>query len=225
MLNCCGAFAQHLGFVFEDTGFSYRGRRDGLGDTWKTVPAAHGIDQGGPELIDLGRGRPGRPGGAGRRCPMSRLGSRHHADESAGLLLWQVTNRWQAAQRAVLKPFGLTHVQFVLLACAWWLGRSAPLPNQLDVARQAGTDPKMTSEVLRRLEAKGLLVRTVDPADTRVRRIEVTPAGGRATASCRGRVSLVRKVGSRAPRVEPRQWTFALNRINDSWLIQSVISR
>ncbi len=40
------------------------------------------------------------------------------ADQSPGLLLWQVTNRWQAAQRAALAPLGLTHVQFVLLASA-----------------------------------------------------------------------------------------------------------
>ena len=37
---------------------------------------------------------------------------------------------------------------------------------------------KMTSEVLRKLEAKGLLVRTVDAADTRARRIQVTERGG-----------------------------------------------
>ena len=43
------------------------------------------------------------------------------ADDSTGLLLWQVTNRWQAAQRAALKPHGLTHVQFVLLASLTWL--------------------------------------------------------------------------------------------------------
>jgi hypothetical protein len=55
--------------------------------------------------------------------------------------------------------------------------------------------------------------------------IDLTPAGAQATASCRGRVSLVRKVGSRAPRIEPRQWTFALNRVNDAWMIQSVSSR
>ena len=51
-------------------------------------------------------------------------------------------------------------------------------PNQLSVARQAGTDVKMTSEVLRKLEAKGLVVRTVDAADTRARKIRVTERGG-----------------------------------------------
>ena len=46
------------------------------------------------------------------------------------------------------------------------------------MARQAGTDVKMTSEVLRKLEAKGLVVRTVDVADTRARKIRVTERGG-----------------------------------------------
>jgi DNA-binding MarR family transcriptional regulator len=36
----------------------------------------------------------------------------------------------------------------------------------------------MTSEVLRKLEAKGLIVRTVDAADTRARKIHVTERGG-----------------------------------------------
>ena len=38
------------------------------------------------------------------------------SNDSTGLQLWRVTNAWQAAQRAALKPFGLTHVQFVVLA-------------------------------------------------------------------------------------------------------------
>ena len=42
----------------------------------------------------------------------------------------------------------------------------------------AGTDVKMTSEVLRKLEAKDLIVRTVDPANTRARRLRVTERGG-----------------------------------------------
>lgn len=99
------------------------------------------------------------------------------AGDSPGFLLWQVTMAWQREVAEALRPLDLTHVQFVLLACTWWLGRSDTPPSQLDVARQAGTDPKMTSEVLRRLEAKGLVVRAVDPSDTRVRRTEVTAAG------------------------------------------------
>ena len=98
---------------------------------------------------------------------------------SPGFLLWHLTLAWQRAIAAVLEPLGLTHVQFVLLACTWWLGRQGQVPNQLQLARQAGTDVKMTSQVVRRLEAKGLLERQVDPDDTRVRRLHLTAEGQR----------------------------------------------
>jgi DNA-binding MarR family transcriptional regulator len=98
-------------------------------------------------------------------------------DESPGFLLWHVTLRWQRDIAAALGPLDLTHVQFVLLASAWWLNRAGAAPNQLTLARHAGTDVKMTSQVLRKLEDKGLLERTVDPADTRARLLKVTGAG------------------------------------------------
>lgn len=98
-------------------------------------------------------------------------------DDSPGFLLWHVTLRWQRAMAGVLAPMGLTHVQFVLLATAWWLNSRGEQPNQLALARQAGTDVKMTSQVLRKLEAKGLIRRDVDAADTRARKLHVTERG------------------------------------------------
>jgi len=93
--------------------------------------------------------------------------------------LWHVTHAWQRAVAAALAPLELTHVQFVLLACAWWLEDQGRTANQLQLARQAGTDVKMTSQVVRKLEAKGLVDRAVDPADTRARLLRVTAAGAR----------------------------------------------
>ena len=98
---------------------------------------------------------------------------------SPGFLLWHLTLAWQRAVAAALGPLELTHVQFVLLACAWWLHQQGCTPNQLQLARQAGTDVKMTSQVVRRLEAKGLIERAVDPADTRARRLRPTRDGAR----------------------------------------------
>jgi DNA-binding MarR family transcriptional regulator len=96
---------------------------------------------------------------------------------SPGFLLWNVSLSWQREVGSVLKPLDLTHVQFVLLASTWWLSDHAGPPNQLQLARQAGTDVKMTSQVVRTLEAKGLLSRDVDPADTRARRLRLTARG------------------------------------------------
>jgi hypothetical protein len=46
--------------------------------------------------------------------------------------------------------------------------------------------------------------------------------GATATASCRGRAIYVGKIGSREPRTEMRQWTFALRRdADDAWKIET----
>jgi DNA-binding MarR family transcriptional regulator len=100
-------------------------------------------------------------------------------ESSPGFLLWHVTLRWQRQVATALAPLDLTHVQFVLLACTWWLNRDGTRPTQVAVARQAATDVKMTSQVIRTLEAKGLVTREVDPADTRARRLSVTERGRR----------------------------------------------
>jgi DNA-binding MarR family transcriptional regulator len=103
------------------------------------------------------------------------------AGESPGFLLWRVTQRWQRAIVATLRPLDLTHAQFVLLMSTWWLGRrgGGPGPSQREVAEHAEADPMMTSQVLRTLERRGLVVRSADAADARVKRLSVTPAGAR----------------------------------------------
>lgn len=100
--------------------------------------------------------------------------------DSPGFLLWRTTLRWQREVAVALRPLGLTHVQFVLLATVWWLagrGSSGGSPNQHEVAQHASVDPMMTSQVLRVLAGRGLVNRVSDPADGRVRRLAVTIAG------------------------------------------------
>ena len=102
---------------------------------------------------------------------------RHPAD-SPGLLLWRATLQWQRRIVAALKPVGLTHVQFVLLASVWWLTQVAgEEPNQRRVAEHAGTDPMMISQVLRVLTSKGLIARETDPSDLRAWRVGITEQG------------------------------------------------
>lgn len=103
--------------------------------------------------------------------------------DSPGLLLWRATLRWQRAVTAELRPLGLTHVQFVLLASTWWLtGVAGETPTQRRIAEHAATDPMMTSQVLRTLEGKGLVERTTDPADARARHVRATEEGARLAA-------------------------------------------
>jgi DNA-binding MarR family transcriptional regulator len=102
-----------------------------------------------------------------------------HPSESPGFLLWHATLRWQRDISQALAPLDLTHVQFVLLACAWWLNQQGQRPSQVALASFAGTDVKMTSQVLRSLERKGLVGREVDREDTRALRLRVTRQGAR----------------------------------------------
>lgn len=102
-------------------------------------------------------------------------------EDSPGLLLWKVSNAWQRQQRAALKPFGLTHAQFVLLAAAAWYGASETL-TQVRLAELSGVDVMTTSQIVRTLEAAGLVTRTGHPSDPRAKVLAITKAG-RAKAS------------------------------------------
>jgi DNA-binding MarR family transcriptional regulator len=116
-------------------------------------------------------------GVGGKPADRSRLATEHASgDDSPGLLLWQVTNRWQSAQRSALKPFGLTHVQFVLLASLAWLDTGEPV-TQRQLADHSATDPMMTSQVVRVLEQRLLVRRSGHPVDKRAVAVAVTDAG------------------------------------------------
>jgi DNA-binding MarR family transcriptional regulator len=117
-----------------------------------------------------------------------------HPNDSPGFLLWHATLRWQRGIAQALVPLDLTHVQFVLLACTWWLNDQGERPTQIALAGQAGTDIKMTSQVLRSLERKGLIEREIDPADTRARRLRVTRRGARLAPRA---IAIVEQVDSR----------------------------
>ena len=99
-----------------------------------------------------------------------------NANDSPGFLLWQISNKWQAQQRAALKPFGITHVQFVLLACLVYASGNINF-TQKRLATHAQIDAMMTSQVLRKLEQKGLVKRHVSTTDGRAYTIKPTPAG------------------------------------------------
>lgn len=97
-------------------------------------------------------------------------------DVSPGFLLWQVTNRWQAAVRRALVPHELTHVQFVLLAVLTW-GDTDDGMTQAELSHRAGADPMMVSQVVRALAERGLVERQQDAADRRAVRVRATAAG------------------------------------------------
>ncbi|MHB1605773.1 MAG: MarR family winged helix-turn-helix transcriptional regulator [Leptospirales bacterium] len=103
--------------------------------------------------------------------------SEKEADNSTGFLIWELTMLWQRDFAAALKPHGLTQVQFVLLASILWLSDKEECVTQVRRARYSKLDVMMTSQVLRSLELRGLILRRSHPTDTRARMLELTQSG------------------------------------------------
>jgi len=97
--------------------------------------------------------------------------------DSTGFLLWQAHNQWQKEIKRALKPLDLTHVQFVLLSSLIWLETQQKVITQTDLAEVAKTDIMMTSNVLKKLEDKDLIIRKDHPEDSRAKTISLTKEG------------------------------------------------
>ena len=104
--------------------------------------------------------------------------SRHKGPlKSPGFLLWKASTTWRSILEAKLKPYDLTHPQFVMLACTAWLTREGEHTTQIAVGKMASLDPNTTSQVLRGLEKKGLITRKESPTDTRAKSPALTATG------------------------------------------------
>ncbi len=95
-------------------------------------------------------------------------------ENSPGYLLWKASTLWRRSIEAALKPLGLTHPQFVLLAAIGWLHGSQPI-TQIQIAKFAGLDPNTTSQILGGLHKKKLIQRKAQ--DGRSKSPSLTQAG------------------------------------------------
>jgi DNA-binding MarR family transcriptional regulator len=100
---------------------------------------------------------------------------------SPGFWLHHAALAWRAELDSRLRPLGLTHTQFMLLASTGWLEHVGRPPTQQEVAEHAGADRMMTSRVVRTLEERGLLERDADEADGRALRLRLTESGRAVT--------------------------------------------
>jgi DNA-binding MarR family transcriptional regulator len=112
--------------------------------------------------------------------------SKARPEESLGYMFWLTSNLWQRKMVKALKPTGLTLVQLVLLAGVAWLEKEAEEITQVRLARQAKTDVMMTSQVLRKLESKGLVSKRPSESDTRSNVIMLTEKGAEKVAKALG---------------------------------------
>ncbi|WP_092047392.1 MarR family winged helix-turn-helix transcriptional regulator [Methylobacterium pseudosasicola] len=98
-------------------------------------------------------------------------------ENAVGFVLWRVVHRYVREIDRILAPVGLTHLQFTVLAMAGWLLREGEAVTQVTLARFGDIHPMQVSQVLKALEAKGLIARPRSAADTRAKSVAVTEAG------------------------------------------------
>ena len=99
------------------------------------------------------------------------------SDDSTGFLLWKTYNLWQREIRRSLKEFNLTHTQFAILASTHWLTIQRDEVTQVEVAENAKIDVMLTSNVIRALEKRALVIREAHSTDTRAKKVLLTPTG------------------------------------------------
>lgn len=97
-------------------------------------------------------------------------------DRSPGFLLWHISTSWRSSIETILRPMGLTHPQFVVLASLGWLTRKGERVTQAAIGKMAGLDPNTTSQVIKGLEQKNLIKREPS-SDGRAKNPLLTPEG------------------------------------------------
>jgi MarR family transcriptional regulator, organic hydroperoxide resistance regulator len=97
-------------------------------------------------------------------------------ETSPGFILWQVHMLWQKKINRLLKPFQITHTQFVILATLFWMSQRQEPNKQARIAQLSKIDPVVISTVLKTLEKKGCVTRH-GTQDLRIKEVLLTVKG------------------------------------------------
>ena len=95
-----------------------------------------------------------------------------------GYTLLHAAQTWRIEATAVLKPHGLTVPQFLVVMALYRQTRHdwAAL-TQSELSTRLGMDANTTSQIVRGLERRAILLRFAHPTDARARALSLTPAG------------------------------------------------
>ena len=98
------------------------------------------------------------------------------SEKKAGLLVWQVANLWQNKLRHILKLYKLTLNEYLVLESINELSKYIVTLNQNIISSFSGIDVSVVSVVLKLLERKKFIKRTIDK-DNRKKTIEMLSKG------------------------------------------------
>ena len=98
------------------------------------------------------------------------------SEKKIGLLVWQASNLWQNKLRSVLKLYKLTLNEYLVLESIIELQKHSILLTQNILSIFSNIDVTVVSVVLKLLESKKLIKRTIDK-DNRKKTIEMLSIG------------------------------------------------
>jgi DNA-binding MarR family transcriptional regulator len=99
---------------------------------------------------------------------------------STGLVFIRAYNKWHTAIKRELRDVGITHPQFVVMTVLNFLSQTDEHVTQVRIAKMADMDAMSVSQIIRGLEEKGYLERTVSPKDTRANAVRLLEKGQEA---------------------------------------------
>lgn len=115
-------------------------------------------------------------------------------ERAVGFVMWRIVHRYQREVDQALRPFELTHLQFVVLTLVAWQARSGETVTQAALARFGDIHPMQLSNVLKVLEQKNAIVRTRAPLNALAKHVEITSAG---ISSLHSALPIVTKIQAR----------------------------
>lgn len=99
-------------------------------------------------------------------------------ENSLGFLLWQVSQSWRRHFAAGLARLELTDLEFCVLSGVRYLTEvDGAAPTQVAIAGYFNVNVMTISQLVRRLEERGLLLRRRHASDTRARALFLSPKG------------------------------------------------
>ncbi|WED29427.1 MarR family transcriptional regulator [Vibrio sp. DW001] len=98
-------------------------------------------------------------------------------ENHSGYLIWQISNMRQRTINAGLKDLELTYPQFVILSGIHWLNQNGGVVNQVKLIQFTKMDKSVVSSVLKSLEKRQIVIREVDPIDTRAKKLGLSDLG------------------------------------------------
>ena len=109
--------------------------------------------------------------------PLFETASLGAPQNAVGFVMWRVVHRYQREVDQALRPLGLTHLQFVVLALTAWMARTGETANQSELAAVGDIHPMQVSNVVKALDRKGLVGRTPSRRNALAKQVAITAEG------------------------------------------------